>query len=469
MKKSVLFLAACGLLTWVMTACEPKEEPIPDSFPKKNLIEEFTGQGCGYCPYGMDCVHDFIKNDPNWIVVLHHYGYQADHFSVAGSKKITNKLRVDGAPSITVNRGETSYINDNNKKQNDVVFHPAYLETTDKSQFEKNTYASVVIENKYDADMGMVQIHVSGAICKTDYPALKLTVLIKESGMIDTQQDYLGSYEGWKEFRHANAVREFVTEPMGDELTIDENRRYSVYYNVYLDDKWVPENCAVVAFLSEDFKPVVQAEWAPVVAGSKGGSDILHGGITPVPVPDYYPEPGADVSPKTYSGADADTVSIASAYYADYEGFRLWQIQAYDRNNAVTVNKTTCVPFANLYLFTSLSDSNIPVGTYEFGSTPEPGKAYAGYRDDEHMEIDGSMFYYVSKSYLQQGYLVPEAQWLIADGAIEITASGWVLTGHARNGSEIRLVGSTPIKKGIRSALPKKGQQPNTVAKILED
>ena len=46
-----------------LTSCEPKDEPkpevIPDSFPKKHLIEEFTGQGCGYCPYGMDCIHDF--------------------------------------------------------------------------------------------------------------------------------------------------------------------------------------------------------------------------------------------------------------------------------------------------------------------------------------------------------------------------------------------------------------------------
>ena len=39
-----------------LTSCEPKDEPkpevIPDSFPKKHLIEEFTGQTCGYCPYG---------------------------------------------------------------------------------------------------------------------------------------------------------------------------------------------------------------------------------------------------------------------------------------------------------------------------------------------------------------------------------------------------------------------------------
>ena len=73
MKHFFPFLAL-SLVFVALTSCKPKDEPIPDSFPKTHLIEEFTGQSCGYCPYGMDCIHDFMADDTNFILVLHHYG-----------------------------------------------------------------------------------------------------------------------------------------------------------------------------------------------------------------------------------------------------------------------------------------------------------------------------------------------------------------------------------------------------------
>ena len=86
----------------------------------------------------------------------------------------------------------------------------------------------------------------------------------------------------------------------------------------------------------------------------------------------------------------------------------------------------------------------------------QPGTAYAGFRDDEQMQIDGSSFYYTSKSYFQQGYLVPSAQWLIVDGTLTVTSTGWSLTGHARNGSDIKLVGTKPISVEGRANAPQR-------------
>ena len=120
--------------------------------------------------------------------------------------------------------------------------------------------------------------------------------------MIDTQADYYKTYEGWKEFCHTNAVRAFLSDAKGDAISIT-NQRYSTEYTLTLKDQWIAENCMVVAFLSEDFKPVIQVEQKPVVAGSKGGADIQHGGITAVPVADYYPEPSATAAPSDYSAA----------------------------------------------------------------------------------------------------------------------------------------------------------------------
>lgn len=471
MKKSILFWAVCGLLI-SLTACEPqvepKQDPSPDAssesdptpeedpivfrnFPQKHLLEEFTGQDCGYCPYGMDCVHEFIQNDTNWIVVLHHYGYQADHFSVAGSKTITNKLGVSGAPSIAIDRARTK-----SDGGNVICFHPGYLPSVSTTQFADSTYASIVLNNSYDAASRTLKVHVSGRVFKEDAPALKLTLLVKESGMVDYQADYYYTYEGWQEFRHCNAVRAYLTAPTGDAVSVDSLYRYTAEYEVAINNQWAAENCAVVAVLAEDFNPVVQAEQKPVVADTKGGADIQHGGITAVPVADYYPEPGTDIAPSTYSGQETDTLATATGYYQDYPsyGFRFWQIQAYNTKQTVTVDKTTCIPFAQVYVFTELNAASIAPGTYPINGTMQPGSVWAGYRDDEQIEINGSMYYYTSKSYFTQGYLVPSAQWMIVDGELVVTETGWELTGHAGNGSDIHLVGTTAIKNGGKAQTP---------------
>lgn len=442
------------------TACEPntpqepeKQDTIPASFPKKHLIEEFTGQGCGYCPDGMDAVHEFIGNDTNWVLVLHHAGYDDDRFTVKGSKTIVTALKVSGAPNIDINRASTNYGNGKG-----IVFHPGYLSYTNKSQFESETYASVRLKNEYNPATRELIVHVNGEIATTEHPQLMLTVLVKESGMIDFQSDFYRTFEGWEEFRHTNAVRAFLSGAKGDSVHVTD-QRYSDVFSITLKENWVPENCMVVAFLSEAFKPVVQAEQKPVVAGTQGGADIMYGGITPVPVSDFYPEPSATAAPSDYSGRTTDTLNVANAFYSEYNGVRIWQIQTYSSTQLVTIDKTTCAPFAFIYLITEASATEIPASSYPLNLTEQPGTALAGFRDDVHQQIAGSMFYYTNLSYLMQGYLDPAAQWLITDGELTITDTGWELTGHTFNESEIHLVGSTKIINRGRASAPKKPQK----------
>ena len=437
-----LFIALLSLAALTFTACNTNnpDGPIPDSFPKKHLIEEFTGQGCGYCPYGMNCISDFTANDTNFIVILHHYGYKQDHFTVSGSKTITHTLGVNGAPSLTIDRAKTKTENGSQ-----TVFHPGYLPKTEKAQFTTTTYASVEIENNYDAANRQLNIKVSGALATQDHPALFLTVLVKESGMVDYQSDYYYSFEGWEEFRHTNAVRAFLTDAKGDEVSVKKNR-YSTEYTLVLYENWVAENCMVVAFLSEEFKPVVQAAEEPAVAGTKGGADIEHGGIKAVPVSDFYPEPSATAAPKDYSGVDADSISYALVYSELVGNLKEWVIMAYEENANVKVGGTRCVPFTYIYLYTEASATEIATGTYELNNSRTAGAALAGYRDDAQQQIDGSIFYYTSRNYLKQGSLDPRATWLITDGTVTLTEEGWEVVGHARNGSDIHIVGTTPVE-----------------------
>ncbi len=479
MKK--IFFALTSIAMLALTACEPKNQPVPPTptpstdtivnftVPKKHLIEEFTSQSCGYCPYGMDAIQQFIGNDTNWVLVLHHAGYSNDHFTITGSSNIVSSLGVKGAPSMTIDRAKTR-IPEGSK----LVFHPGYLPQTDRSQFATTTYATMDILNTYDASTRELKVKVSGKIGKSDYGNLKLTVLVKESGMIDSQLDYYNTFQGWQEFMHANAVRAFLSAPKGNSIAIieDTTRHYEMELTTTLNTAWNANNCMVVAFLSEEFQPVVQAEQKPVVAGTKGGADIQHGGITKVPVPDYYPEPDATQGPASYSGNAYEEVPLAFAQYEPYTnyGFNFWTVQAYSTSNTVTVDNTQCVPFAIIYIFTDLNETTIPAGTYPVNTSLQPGTVYAGFRDDEQYLIEGSTFGFASLSYLEQGYYTPAAEWLIADGEMTIEADKWQLTGHALNGSEINLRGTTiqiagrasaPVRKHDRKAalIPSFAQQ----------
>jgi hypothetical protein len=141
----------------------------------------------------------------------------------------------------------------------------------------------------------------------------------------------------------------------------------------------------------------------------------------------------------------------------------------YNENSSVSINKTACMPFAYIYLFTELNQKEIPTGVYPIDGSMKPGTVYAGYRDDEWVIIDGSTFYYTSKSYFKQGYLAPEAQWLITSGTMTITEDGWELEGIARNGASIHLVGTTAIiNRGMSNAPEKiKKQELSTKYKAL--
>ena len=227
MKKNFLLIALLGVLTFAFTACNGND---PDkAYPRKQLLEEFTSQWCGYCPGDMDAIHAYIKDDPNWVLILHHYGYAADNFSAKGGIQISNQLKVNGAPSIAINREMTKY-----GIRSDIVFSPYSLPVTSKDQFAKTTYASVNIENTYDEGTGYLDVHVSGNIAKKDHPTLYLTVLIKESGMVDFQYDYdhAPSNNQWTEFRHTNAVRYFLSEPLGDEVFEDSKGNYEADYSI---------------------------------------------------------------------------------------------------------------------------------------------------------------------------------------------------------------------------------------------
>jgi hypothetical protein len=256
-------------------------QEVPSSFPRKYLIEHFTGDQCGYCPYGMYSIMEYSANTTTpCIWVSHHYGFNNDEYTIPESAKIGSTCGVQGAPNMAMNRTKV--------QGTAIAFHPGYLVEDGMADIiadkcDTTAEASVVIEHTYNAETRQLDVTVSGQVANTEVTEYLLTVLIKENGLIGKQADYYWSWKtaGYKEFMHPCVVRDLLTvSQLGDTVKV-ENQAYSMTFTYTVSEKWVAENCNVVAYITPlAKKPVINAEETPLVAGSTGGTEYQPFGIT---------------------------------------------------------------------------------------------------------------------------------------------------------------------------------------------
>ena len=257
-------------------------QEVPASFPRKYLIEHFTGDQCGYCPYGMYSIMDYSAyyTTTPCVWVSHHYGYNTDEYTISESAKIASTCGAQGAPQMAMNRTKVMGTT--------IAFHPGYLveegmPETIASKCDTMAEASVVIDHTYDAATRELNVTVSGQVANTTVTEYLLTVLIKENGLIGKQADYYWSWKtaGYKEFMHPCVIRDLLTvSQLGDTVKI-ENQAYSKTFTYTVSEKWVAENCNVVAYITPlSKKPVINAEETPLVAGTTGGTEYKPFGIT---------------------------------------------------------------------------------------------------------------------------------------------------------------------------------------------
>ena len=257
-------------------------QEVPSSFPRKYLIEHFTGDQCGYCPYGMYSIMEYAAyyTTTPCIWVSHHEGYNVDEYTIPESAKIASTCGVQGAPNMAMNRTKV--------QGSTIAFHPGYLvedgmAATITNKCDTVAEASVVIDHTYNADTRELNVTVSGQVANTTTTEYLLTVLIKENGLIGKQADYYWSWKtaGYKEFMHPCVVRDLLTvSQLGDTVKV-ENQAYSMTFTYTVSEKWVAENCNVVAYITPlAKKPIINAEETPLVASSTGGTEYQPFGIT---------------------------------------------------------------------------------------------------------------------------------------------------------------------------------------------
>lgn len=421
MKKYCYLLLAVFSAGMILSSCEPgtgvEPDPVGQTYKRVQLIEHFTGAECVHCPKGMDYIYEEYSKDPdNMVWVSNHYGYRPDEYSIKGSDTICKKLKVSGAPSISINRYK--YTNSSEGIKNEISYHPYYTSAVLKKQ-ETTATSCVELERKYDA--ATRNLHVKATMKTTDeaVAGFMLTLGVTESGMLGAQADYYGPWEGWKEFTHTHAIRVYATAALGDAITL-KNRTAVAEYDIELDEKWVADNCEIVAWITEidTYYPVLNAAKLPVVEGTQGGEDIKHGGVTMVPVSDTYPE----------EGAPASNINFKEKSVTPKTGYVVLELQS----DTVIGKNYYGNLFPYIVLYMGANADTIAYGTYTVSSELSPTTVVAGYRDDEKFVMGGSRLYYCF-TYNGDTYL--GNQWYVAAGSVTVAAEGVTIDITTKNGS----------------------------------
>ena len=369
-------------------------QEVPTSFPRKFVIEHFTGDQCGYCPGGMYAITDYIQQqNPSAIWISHHYGYNQDEYTITESAKIGKMLGVSGAPNMALNRTKQSV---------GLAFHPGYLpDLTIKD--DTVAEASIVINHTYNAETRELTVTVSGQVAHTVDTTYLLSVLIKENRLVGKQADYEYSWKTatWKEYMHARVIRDFITEQFGDTIQV-KNQAYSHTLTYTMNEEWVAENCCVVAYLTPlNKKPIINAEQAPLVAGTTGGEEFFPYGIT--------------------EGKGPNTSISFDSIQTNKVDDNVLEIQLF-ASKSIKTNYGASKAVGLIYLNTE-ADSLV-AGTYTIQNDNALGTITAGYRIDEQRSLGGSLLVYALTNYLNQGIINIAHMWRMNEGEMIVNEKG---------------------------------------------
>jgi hypothetical protein len=205
-----------------------------------------------------------------------------------------------------------------------------------------------------------------------------------------------------------------------------QNQAYSHTLTYTIDEKWVPENCCVVAYITPlNKKPIINAEQAPLVVGTTGGEESYPFGITPTQAPTDPEKITFDSLVVSKPSDDKLLVTLFSA-----KSVRTDVYGAAKQMLVLEFNTTAdALPVDTLSFLSDNIDNTFTAGDFDFNS-------YA---------FTGSYLQYVDSKKLAKGEIVVFYTWAINEGEVIVDAAGNIsLSGRFRNNKHFTMKYTTP-------------------------
>lgn len=221
-------------------------DPSPSSsdFTRKVLIQQYTGTGCGYCPFMINLLRSFVASPVNkdkYVLAAIHTYNQSDPAYI--SAPIDGAMGVGSYPTVCLDLDKTTRWT----KYNDFNGFQSLFNTEYNSAKAK---AGIAVSSVLDGNQLVVKLGVKAAE-DGDY-GLALWVL--EDGITAKQTNNgASSSEGYD--THNNCVRLIVGQNSskdftGERVSLKAGESVERYFLLDLDDNWVSENLHVLGIVN---------------------------------------------------------------------------------------------------------------------------------------------------------------------------------------------------------------------------
>ncbi len=208
-------------------------DPAPTSFTQKVLVEEFTGEWCGYCPDGARILRILKQNHPDLVYAIGNH--DGDPFETTTTSFYISKFNVAFFPSGTVQRS----------KQNGEYAIGRYdWESVVNSKLAETAQVGLKIETTLNGNMLNIKVKYAG----TQDIDSRLTVSIIED---DVPESSPGAQSGAATgYKHPDLFRKTASDKRGDYTVIKANTvKMMTYDNIDLSGYNI-NNVYIVCFFN---------------------------------------------------------------------------------------------------------------------------------------------------------------------------------------------------------------------------
>jgi len=219
----------------------------PPEVKRAVLIEDFTGQRCVNCPRATTEIERLQEEFGDSVVIavaIHSgpfgktvKGEPTPLYTTTGDEYF-NHWGLDAQPIGLIDRLEG-----------------AGFEYTDWAagvhyELEHEPPVTILIENDYDDESGMVYIDVESIGVSESTVNGKLQVWLIEDSITNYQLMPDGSTN--EQYMHMHVFRTSVNDIWGDAISLNQGDDKIMSYSLTLDAEWRPEHCSIVAFIYND-------------------------------------------------------------------------------------------------------------------------------------------------------------------------------------------------------------------------
>ncbi len=216
MKKLLLLLAS---VTLIFMACNKEEKGKNDVFVSKTtmnkcaVLEEFTGQNCGYCPDGHKRANQILAAHPdNFFMIVIHGGYLSKpEMQCDDAKAIQTYFAPRGVPYGVVNRGDAVLDRGQwSAKVSQIIGEPAFVNIAAKGTIDAATRTlNLTVQLYYTANSDQTTNYLSVAMIQNNIEASQSNGNTNPDQMLPN-----GKYN------HMHILRDIInTDTWGDEIT----------------------------------------------------------------------------------------------------------------------------------------------------------------------------------------------------------------------------------------------------------